>query len=77
MRLPISYKTLFCLHRKLFMLRSPVRRNWSLLLDSNRGLPRVRLQWERERVPLWAVAVSALALLCSAVRLIVAVKGRK
>lgn len=77
MRLPISAKTLFRFHRKLFMLRTPSYRNCALILDVDRDVPSLRLQWERERMPVWTVAVSALALLFSAVRLIVAVKGRK
>ncbi|MBQ7322692.1 MAG: hypothetical protein IJW99_11390 [Clostridia bacterium] len=77
MRLPLSPKTIFRLHRKLFMLRTPSYRNCALILDVDRDVPTLRLQWERERMPVWTVAVSALALLFSAVRLIVAVKGRK
>ena len=77
MRMPLSPKTLFRLHRKLFMLRTPSYRSCALILDADQDMPSLRLQWKRERVPLWTVAVSALALLFSAVRLIVAIKGRK
>lgn len=77
MRLPFSPKKLFRLHRKLFMLRTPSYHNCALILDADQDTPSLRLQWERERVSLWPVAVSALALLFSAVRLIVAIKGRK
>lgn len=69
MRLPISAKTLFRLHRKLFMLRipcKPSRSACSLAFAPDGKSPLVRLRVEKNRTPILQIAFTAAAILFAA-----------
>ena len=68
MRLPISAKTLFRLHRKLFMIRTPrraFRSDYSLSLAPDGKEPLLCLRVEKKRPPVLGITLAVLALLLS------------
>ena len=73
MRLPLSYKNLFRLHRKLFMLRRPrflAPKSYCLTLTPGKKSPTVSLRVTGNRSPIigtvFAIGVFALAAWLSA-----------
>ena len=69
MRLPLSPKTLFRLHRKIFMLRTPRRlsgHSYSLSLSHNGKMPIVGLQIERDRTPVLGITIAVAAVMLAA-----------
>ena len=68
MRLPISAKTLFRLHRKLFMIRAPrstFRSDYSLSLSPDGKEPLLCFRVEKKRPPVLGITLAVLALLLS------------
>ena len=68
MRLPISAKTLFRLHRKLFMIRAPrstFRSDYSFTLAPDGKEPLLCFRVEKKRPPVLGIMLAVLALLLS------------
>ena len=68
MRLPLSPKMLFRLHRKIFMLRRPgtlARRGYSLTLAPGKKAPILSLQVEKDRTPVLGI-LAAVGLIFAA-----------
>ena len=69
MRRPISAKTLFRLHRKLFMIRTPRMlsgHSYSLSFSHDGKMPIVGLHIERDRTPVLGITLAAVMLLLTA-----------
>ena len=69
MHLPISAKTLFRLHRKLFMIRAPrraFRSDYSLSLVPDGKEPLLCFRVEKNRPPVLGITLAAAAVMIAA-----------
>jgi len=69
MHLPISAKTLFRLHRKLFMIRAPrstFRSDYSLSFTPDGKEPLLYFRVEKKRPPVLGITLAAAAVMIAA-----------